>query len=146
MGRTTWLFLILGSLISFVWESYQMPFFEPGSLTSYQQTIRCGIASLGDGVILLAAHRLAVFIGGTDWWASSRKSAYFTYFGFGLAVAVLVELIATSLPPDSVFAWRYSRLMPIDPVLGLALVPIAMWVIVPGVTLVLVRFTTARTV
>ena len=146
MRRSTWLFLILGSLVSFVWESYQMPFFEPGSLTSYQQTIRCGIASLGDGVILLVAHRLAVFIGGTDWWASSRKSAYFAYFGFGLIVAVLVELIATSLPPESVFAWRYSQLMPIDPVFGLALVPLAMWVIVPGVTLLLVRFATRRAV
>ncbi len=56
------------------------------------------------------------------------------------------SLIATSLPPTSVLAWRYSHMMPIDPAFNLALIPLAMWLIVPALTLALVRFATEKTI
>ncbi|MBB5734172.1 hypothetical protein FHS61_003223 [Altererythrobacter atlanticus] len=49
-------------------------------------------------------------------------------------------MIATSLPADSFLSWRYSDLMPREPVTGLALIPITMWTIVPALTILLVRF------
>ena len=100
--RTHWLVYICGSLIAFVWEIFQMPFFKPGNLEPYEQTIRCGIASL--------------------------------------VVAIAVEIMATSLPSDSLLSWRYSDLMPHEPLTGMALIPIAMWTIVPALTILLVRF------
>ena len=48
--------------------------------------------------------------------------------------------MATSLPSDSLLSWRYSDLMPHDPLTGMALIPIAMWTIVPALTILLVRF------
>jgi hypothetical protein len=36
-------------------------------------------------------------------------------------------------------------MMAIDPVFGLALLPLAMWLIVPALTLALVRFATEKT-
>ncbi|AKH43621.1 hypothetical protein WYH_02591 [Croceibacterium atlanticum] len=70
---------------------------------------------------------------------ASRKNDAI-YFGFGLVLAIAVEMIATSLPADSFLSWRYSDLMPREPVTGLALIPITMWTIVPALTILLVRF------
>ncbi len=117
-----------------------MPFFKPGNLETYEQTIRCGIASLGDGVILLTAYSLAALRGWHAWPWQSDKLPYAIYFGFGLVVAIAVEMIATSLPANSFLSWRYSDLMPHEPVTGLALIPIAMWTIVPALTILLIRF------
>jgi hypothetical protein len=127
-------------LIAFVWEIYQMPYFVSGNLEPYEQTIRCGIASLGDGLILLAAYSLAAINGERAWFRQGAKISYAIYFGFGLVVAIAVEIIATSLPSDSLLSWRYSALMPRDPLTGMALIPIAMWTIVPALTILLVRF------
>jgi hypothetical protein len=138
--RTHWLIYICGSLIAFVWEIYQMPFFVSGNLEPYEQTIRCGIASLGDGLILPAAYSLAAINGGRAWFRRGAKIPYAIFFGFGLVVAIAVEIIATSLPSDSLLSWRYSALMPRDPLTGMALIPIAMWTIVPALTILLVRF------
>ncbi len=117
-----------------------MPFFKPGNFETYEQTIRWGIASLGDGVILLTAYSLAALRGGHAWPWQSDKLPYAIYFGFGLVVAIAVEMIATSLPANSFLSWRYSDLMPHEPVTGLALIPIAMWTIVPALTILLIRF------
>ena len=140
MTRTHWLIYICGSLIAFVWEIYQMPFFVSGNLEPYEQTIRCGIASLGDGLILLAAYTLAAMKGGRAWFRQGARISYAIYFGFGLVVAIAVEIMATSLPSDSLLSWRYSDLMPHEPLTGMALIPIAMWTIVPALTILLVRF------
>ena len=117
-----------------------MPFFVSGNLEPYEQTIRCGIASLGDGLILPAAYSLAAINGGRAWFRRGAKIPYAIFFGFGLVVAIAVEIIATSLPSDSLLSWRYSALMPRDPLTGMALIPIAMWTIVPALTILLVRF------
>ena len=117
-----------------------MPFFVSGNLEPYEQTIRCGIASLGDGLILLAAYSLAALKGGRAWFRQGAKISYAIYFGFGLVIAIAVEIMATSLPSDSLLSWRYSDLMPHDPLTGMALIPIAMWTIVPLLTILLVRF------
>ena len=117
-----------------------MPFFVSGNLEPYEQTIRCGIASLGDGLILLAAYSLAALKGGRAWFRQGARISYAIYFGFGLVIAIAVEIMATSLPSDSLLSWRYSDLMPHDPLTGMALIPIAMWTIVPLLTILLVRF------
>ena len=117
-----------------------MPFFVSGNLEPYEQTIRCGIASLGDGLILLAAYSLAAINGERAWFRQGAKISYAIYFGFGLVIAIAVEIMATSLPSDSLLSWRYSDLMPHDPLTGMALIPIAMWTIVPLLTILLVRF------
>lgn len=117
-----------------------MPFFVSGNLEPYEQTIRCGIASLGDGLILLAAYSLAAINGERAWFRQGAKISYAIYFGFGLVIAIAVEIMATSLPSDSLLSWRYSDLMPHDPLTGMALIPIAMWTIVPALTILLVRF------
>jgi hypothetical protein len=139
LSKSPLLTFIYGSLIAFVWEIYQMPLFEGGTLTPYQQTIRCGVASLGDGLILLAGYGLASLSAGVEWPRRATRTPYVIYFGFGLAVAVLVEVMATSLPLSSPLSWRYSELMPVLPVVGLAVVPLAMWTIVPALTLGMLR-------
>lgn len=119
-----------------------MPFFVPGNLVPFAQTIRCGLASIGDGLIMLAAFWIARLIGGADWPYTLQQSAVSAFVAFGIVVAVLVEMIATSLPPDSLLAWRYSDLMPIIPTIDLAVIPMVMWLVVPLSTLMLFRYAT----
>lgn len=145
MSKTPLLIFIYGSLIAFVWEIYQMPFFEGGTLTPVEQSIRCGVASLGDGLILLAGYWLASLSAGANWPQRASRTPFVIYFGFGLAVAVLVEAMATSLPQSSPLGWGYSKLMPMLPAVGLAAVPLAMWTIVPTLTLGLLRLGTGPT-
>lgn len=44
-----------------------MPFFDGANLTPYERTVRCGLASLGDGRILSTVNELAVLKGGGNW-------------------------------------------------------------------------------
>ena len=139
--RVTVKFAILGFLVAHVWEVLQMPFFAPGDLSPYERTLRCTVASIGDGLIMAAGAWLAATFGkSASWPYGPGRAGYFIYFGFGVVVAVVVELVATSLPVSSVFSWRYSTSMPVLPGVGLAIVPLLMWVVVPAVTLILVKF------
>ena len=140
--RVTLQFAILGFLVAHVWEVLQMPFFAPGDLSPYERTLRCIVASIGDGLIMAAGAWLAATFGkSASWPYASDRIGYIIYFGFGLVVAVGVELIATSLPVSSVLSWRYSSAMPIVPGIGLAVVPILMWMVVPAITVALINFT-----
>lgn len=135
-------FAVIGFLIAHVWEVLQMPFFEPGDLTPYDRALRCSAASVGDGLILALAAWVAGRVDGNQFWFEKPSiRALAAYFGFGLAVAVGVEMLATNLPQDSILSWRYSSAMPLIPGLSLALVPVIMWIVVPAATLALARFT-----
>lgn len=117
-----------------------MPFFEAGGLDPYARTLRCTIASAGDGLVLGAAHWIAAYRQrDAEWYMQPAMRAIAGYFGFGLLMALAVEGLATSLPECGLFAWRYSALMPVVPGTSIALVPLAMWVIVPAATLGVVR-------
>ena len=141
-GRQFLKFAILGFFVAHVWEILQMPFFEPGGLSPTERTWRCTIASVGDGLILGSAAWLAGKISThADWSRTLAVKPVLTYFGFGLIVAIGVEIVATTLPERSMLSWRYGANMPMIPGTSLALVPLAMWIIVPAITLWLSRFT-----
>ena len=139
--RVTVKFAILGFLVAHVWEVLQMPFFAPGDLSPYERTLRCTVASIGDGMVMAAGAWLTATFGkSASWPYGPSRAGHFIYFGFGVVVAVIVELVATNLPVSSIFSWRYSTSMPMLPVIDLAIIPLLMWVMVPAVTLLLVKF------
>lgn len=123
---------IAGFLVAFAWEMFQMPFYNMSGMTAWQVTKSCALASVGDAGIMVASAWTAdrVTRGGL-WAAPLRASPLVIYLAIGIAVTIAVERIALR----SEWGWQYSDFMPT--VLSVGMVPIAMWVVVPFVSLYL---------
>ena len=134
-----WLAL-MGFLIAFAWEMLQMPFFQTNDLSSWQQTKNCALASFGDAGIMVFAYLGARWISNDQYWRHAvRPAPLVTYLATGLAITLAVELLAVRVP----WGWDYSELMP--KILGVGLVPIVMWIVVPLAALALAaRLTQTR--
>lgn len=127
---------LFGFLAAFLWEIWQMPFYDQSDLTFMDMVKGCSLGSLGDAGIMVLAYGVAAWvIGSRDWIMDLRHKAVLTYLATGLLITVVIEHIAINVG----FGWRYSSMMPRDPLFGTGLVPIVMWIIVPLVTLWLVR-------
>ncbi|MBW3618497.1 MAG: hypothetical protein KY446_12285 [Proteobacteria bacterium] len=126
-------------LLNFPWEFLQTPLFEGMADAPHWRAVqRCGIATIGDGVIMLVAFWCMAAVARTRGWVlkpSFRQTLGFTVVGAGVTVAV--ERLATiGLWPMS---WSYADAMPIVPVLGAGLSPLLQWLILPPLVVWLVR-------
>jgi hypothetical protein len=127
---------LFGFFTAFVWEMWQMPFYDQSGLTFMDMVKGCSLGSLGDAGIMVFAYRGAALVDGSrHWLVTLSRRAILAYLVIGLTITVLVEHVAISVD----FGWRYGDRMPIDPLFGTGLVPIAMWIVVPLVTVWLAR-------
>lgn len=127
---------LFGFLAAFVWEMWQMPFYDQSGLTFMDMVKGCSLGSLGDAGIMVLAYRVAAsFAGSRHWLVTLPLRAILAYLATGLAITLAVEHVAISFE----FGWRYGVLMPLDPLFGTGLVPVAMWIAVPLVTFWLAR-------
>lgn len=132
---------LFGFLTAFFWEMWQMPFYDIGGASMVARVRGCSIASVGDAGIMVFAYVVASWMTGTRLWLTQiTLSRLLVYLGTGLAITVAIEHVALNVD----FGWRYSELMPIEPIIGTGLVPLAMWVVVPLVTLWLARLPSLR--
>ena len=121
----TWL-AIHGFLVAFVWEMFQMPFFETANLSVWQVTLRCGLASFGDAGIMVFAYSVATLIARNRQWLHHATWKPFTAFLLtGEVITIAVEIVALRVP----WGWNYSARMPV--LWDIGLIPIAMWLVVP---------------
>jgi hypothetical protein len=126
-------------LLSLPWEFGQMWLYAGSGEMSHLQGIRiCSAATVGDAVIMLTAFGI-VSLGtrSQDWVRAPTRAQVAGFVLIGLAVTVVVELVATR--SDSIFSWRYTASMPVTPYLGIGFAPILMWLIVPLLVLWFVR-------
>lgn len=125
----TWI-AIHGFLVSFAWEMFQMPFYAMDQLSAWEVTKSCGIASLGDAGIMVFAYWIATIANGDRWWLRDVRSRSLTvYLATGLSITIVVEHLALR----SDWGWQYDDTMP--SILGIGLVPLAMWIVMPLVTM-----------
>lgn len=111
-----------------------MPFYESEGMTYIQVVRGCTLASIGDaGIMVLAYSTASTFSKNRFWLEAPTITTVAIYLVAGEVVTVAVEHIALNLP----FGWRYADTMPIVPVIGIGLLPFAMWIIVPGAALML---------
>lgn len=128
------LLAVQGFLVAFLWEMLQMPFYVMDGMTAWEVTKNCAFASLGDAGIMVAAAWIADRLTGGDLWQERLSSLPVAIFlGIGLAVTAAIEWLALR----SEWGWSYAQTMPT--ISGIGLVPLAMWVIVPLVSLGLAR-------
>lgn len=119
---------LVAVLLNYLWELAQAPFYV--GLERYDPAVfwHCFVASLGDGLMVLAIVALG--------WSSFRRSDWFQWPGVagylimltaGLVLAVLVEWTGVHI----LGRWEYADKMPTLPWVRIGLVPIAQMVILP---------------
>ncbi len=127
---------LLGFLTAFLWELWQMPFYEMEGLSVMAAVRGCSMGAFGDAGIMVAAYSAAGRLSRDRWWfLQPSRQPLLIYLGIGLVVTIAIEQLALR----SRLGWNYSDRMPIDPLLGTGLIPIAMWIVLPLVVLMLVR-------
>ncbi|MFT5537912.1 hypothetical protein C8024_09020 [Sphingopyxis sp. BSNA05] len=125
-----------GFFTSFIWEMLQMPFFYVGSATSWESTLGCTRATIGDAGILVLAYTVVSMLNRDRHWMHRPTSGMIgTYLLSGLGMTAIIEEIATGVPTQWGWGWRYSELMPLFPGTNIGLVPILMWIVIPLITL-----------
>ena len=125
-----------GFFTSFIWEILQMPFFDVGSASYWERTLGCTRATFGDvGILLLAYTVVSILARNRHWMHYPKYWMIGIYLLTGLGITVIIEAMATSVPREWDWGWRYSELMPVVPGTNIGLVSILMWIFVPLITL-----------
>lgn len=124
-------------LLNFLWEMWQMPFYEDLTLLPTMEVVRtCTQASFGDGIIsLLAFWAAALMVRSRRWHVDRRISAFTVYMLAGVLITIVMEWLATG-PLER---WQYDATMPQLPWIGTGLLPLAQWLILPIFILALMR-------
>ena len=127
---------IFGFFTSFIWEILQMPFFDVGSASYWERTLGCTRATFGDvGILVLAYTAVSIITRNRNWLHSPKHWMISIYLLTGLGITVIIEAMATSVPREWGWGWRYSELMPLVPGTNIGLVPVLMWIFIPLITL-----------
>lgn len=127
--------------LNLVWEFGQAPFFSSmRQLALLEASLACFRAALGDVALTLAAY-LAVALAARDVrWAlrpTAVRLAAFTAIGIGATILLELHAIGSG-------RWVYGDAMPRLPVLGVGLLPILQWLLLPAFSIVAVCKLNAR--
>ena len=129
--------VIFSLLLNLAWEFWQTPFFSGlAQGPHWKGVLLCTRAALGDAFISLLAYWVVCVAARTRQWGKRpTKGQVVLFVGLGLAVTVILEVLATRVFDR----WSYSGAMPVVPGLGVGLLPIAQWLLLPPLVLWLVR-------
>ena len=137
MTRRLFAITLTAFALHFAWEMGQMSLFTPMDLLPlWRGTAWCARAAGWDVVISAVAYFAAALVARTIQWPQHRSaSAVAIYFGVGVGITIAIEVWALSIS-----RWQYREGMPT--VAGLGLTPLAQWVLIPTMILLVVRRTT----
>jgi hypothetical protein len=138
----TWLpefnVVLFAFLLNYPWEFIQAPLFEGMAGRPHWSAVKaCSQAALGDAVIMLVAYWGVAALGhGRTWIAKPRRRDVVLLSSIGAGLTVVVEWLA--LHGAWLTAWNYSAAMPVVPGLGVGLIPVLQWVVLPPLVVALV--------
>jgi hypothetical protein len=127
------------ALINLVWETLHLPLYtiwESGTVGA--QAFAVVHCTGGDVLIALSALVLASLIAGDENWPDARFQAVaLLTVLFGLGYTIFSEWLNVAVRAS----WAYSGMMPVLSLFGLriGLSPLAQWLVIPVVALVLAR-------
>ncbi len=139
---STWLPMLRGYLVWTVaahlgWEIVQLPLYAiwadetPGYIA-----FAVAHCTAGDLLIAGATLALALVLAGRGAWPAERfLPVVMLATAFGVAVTIYSEWLNTGVRQ----AWAYTQAMPVLPVLGTGLTPLAQWLVLPPLGLWLCR-------
>lgn len=129
--RGTWWTLAaifgVGVLVNYPWELAQTPLYE-GMGDLRRMFWHCFAASLGDGLLMLLIFGVGwAVLKRRDWYVQPRIRGYALMLAAGLVIATAVEWVAVGIARQ----WNYSDRMPVVPLLGVGLAPVAQMLFLP---------------
>lgn len=124
-------------LINFVWEMLQMPLFSyPSNATLVQINLACLQAAAGDALMIVVAFWIvAILQKGRTWIFHPSVGCLALFLLPGILMTGVFEALATGV----LHRWTYAQAMPILPVLGTGIAPLAQWLILPPVIVFIVK-------
>jgi hypothetical protein len=119
--------------LSLAWEIAQLPFYTLFA-TGSAGAIAFAVAhcTVGDVLIGLAALAIALTLTGAGPVTAWRPGAV---AGVTTALGVGYTVFSEWLNVEIRRSWAYSELMPVVPVIGTGLAPLAQWIVLPGLAL-----------
>jgi hypothetical protein len=121
--------VIFAFLLNFVWEFWQVPFYRDlPSGPHWQATKVCSLATVGDAAIMLVSFWAVAAAARARAWVLGPSAVQVVLFTMvGIVVTVIAEWVAT----EELHVWAYANQMPILPLLGMGLLPLLQWMILP---------------
>lgn len=128
-------YLVTSAIGHVIWEFAHMPLYVIWQTGTILEIMYNGIhCAIGDVMIASFALLAGLLIGGAGHWLENRRwLVSFITVAAGLAYTVFSEWWNTSIR----MAWTYSEFMPVLPVTGTGVTPIAQWVVIPSLALAL---------
>ena len=125
---------IFALLLNFPWEMLQAPLFvDMRSSPHAAATMACLQATFGDMVIMLLAHAVvALRARDRRWMVTANGKQLMLFIAIGLSITVLIEWLATR--GLWISNWTYTTAMPLLPGIGVGLVPMLQWLLLPPLT------------
>lgn len=118
---------VVAVLINYIWEIAQSPLYvgmEDFNLVWWH----CGLAALGDGLLVLLIHSAGwAVLHRWDWFMHPRAIGYAMMLLAGLAIGVSIEWLAVFVTNR----WAYTAQMPLVPLLDVGLAPVAQMLVLP---------------
>jgi hypothetical protein len=118
------------------WEFAQLPLYtiweEQGVRASLTAALHC---TAGDVAYSILAFGSALIVAAYARRLRGALAVATTTLLLGLVVTMVVEVVSTRW----LGRWRYGPLMPVDPVFGVGVSPLAQWTVVPAAALLLLR-------
>jgi hypothetical protein len=120
--------------LHFAWEMLQAPAFVDFAGSVWAGTIRCFTAALGDVLLATGTYVVTVLLFRRAAWPVKHGWLFpaVTWIALSLVATIAFELFALSRG-----RWSYGPEMPV--ILGVGLLPILQWLIVPALSLLVVR-------
>ena len=128
---------IFAFLLNFVWELWQVPFFEEMPTAPHFEAIQtCTVATLGDVVIALVSFwAVAAWTRTRGWVLTPTLGQVAAFVLAGVTITVVAEWAFT----DVMHRWSYAPNMPTLPLLGTGLLPVLQWIVLPPLVVWFVR-------
>lgn len=129
------LLVLLAFAFHTTWEFLQDPLYAGLAASPHAQVrAACLKAAAGDVGITLAAFYAAAFIARSRlWFVDPNIAAVAAWFITGLLITIAIKGRANASG-----AWRYGPSMPIVPILRVGMAPLAQWIVIPAILLVLI--------
>jgi hypothetical protein len=125
--RTIATVFIVAVAVNYPWELAQAPLYE--GMSDFSLALwHCFVASLGDGLLVLLIFRAGwAALRRSDWFVNPGRRGYFVMLASGLVIGVVVEWTAIHVMGQ----WSYAPRMPVIPILGIGLAPVAQMLALP---------------
>ena len=141
--KTKWIYvpelqlIMFGLPLQVLWELAQFPLYTVWHEGDWGYILYGLIhCTLGDMLIMLSSYWLVALLNRTRYWYRIKILVNgFLFTLIGLGYTIYSELLNVNIKGT----WAYTELMPIIPVIEIGGMPFMQWVLIPPVTLLLMR-------